>query len=466
VREGSETSQRILKFVGPDGTPHLCAFGPFVFDTQQRLLTREGAAVSLAPKTSELLLLLVRSHGRLVEKEALIAALWPDSFVEESNLNQNVFVLRKALGEGTYIETVPRRGYLFTAEVREVEAAGRPARTSPGWRRLGLAAVALATIAIAAAVTTYRARTSNGDSSRAVTAREAYLKGRHHWNRRTGPDMRKAADYFRTAVENDPQSALAWAGLADTYNFLNEAERARVAAQRALEIDDRIAPAHAALANVSMFHDLDAAAGERHLQRALAIDPSYATAHQWYAFALASQGRFDEALGQIEKARVIDPASPIINTDVATILYYARRYDEAILQLRRTMDLAPDFVQARQMLGLAYARKGMFAEAAALRSTPDADLELRVLRGDGEAIRRLQELEKEPDSRVRGVSDYGMARAFAGAGDSARTVRSLERAFAAREGDVLLVAFDPAFDAVRSDRAFRSFLTRHRLGRV
>jgi DNA-binding winged helix-turn-helix (wHTH) protein/Tfp pilus assembly protein PilF len=463
VREGSETSQRILKFVAPDDAPHLYAFGPFVFDTQQRVLTREGVPVPLAPKTSELLLLLVLSHGRLVEKESLVAALWPDSFVEEGNLNQNVFVLRKALGEGNYIETVPRRGYRFTAEVRAVETV-RPAH-SDRRRLLGLAAVAIGTIAIAAAFTAWRTRTPSEDSAAAVAAREAYLKGRHHWNRRTVPDMRRAADYFRAAVENDPQFALAWAGLADTYNFLNEAPRARVAAQRALEIDDRIAPAHAALANVSIFHDFDPGAGERHLRRAIELDPKYATAHQWYAFALASRGRFDEALAQIEKARAIDPTSLTINTDVATILYYARRYDEAILQLRRTMELGPDFVQARQMLALAYARKGMLAEATPLASAPESDLELHVLRGDRDALRRLQELEKEPDARVRGVSDYGMARAFAVAGDGTRSVRSLERALAGREGDVLLVAVDPAFDPVRNDPAFRAFLARHRIGR-
>jgi Tfp pilus assembly protein PilF len=300
-----------------------------------------------------------------------------------------------------------------------------------------------------------------------AVAREAYLKGRHHWSRRTGPDFRKATEYYRTAVESDPQFALAWAGLADAYNFLGDAPRARVAAARALEIDDRLAPAHAALANVKLFHDFDPAAAERQLRRAIAIDPSYATAHHWQAFALVAQGKFDEAQRAIERARSLEPASLIVNADVAAILYYARRYDDAIVQLHRTIELEPGFVQSHQLLALAYARKGMHKEAAAAMArtpvTADQRIDFRVLSGEAGAARRLRELDNEPDTRVRGVANAILARAFAAAGDAEGAARSLERAYAAREGDVVLVRVDPAFDAVRRAKPMQEFLARRGL---
>jgi tetratricopeptide (TPR) repeat protein len=388
-----------------------------------------------------------------------VAALWPDSFVDENNLNQNVFVLRKALGEGPYIETVPRRGFRFTAEVREIETVPRP-RTERRSRRFHYVAALIATLAVAAALTAFRLRTSPPATGQVSAAREAYLKGRHHWNRRTAADSATAAEYFRTAVESDPQFAEGWAGLADAYNFLNQAPRARIAAQRALELNERLAPAHAALGNVSMFHDFDAPAAERHLRRAIELDPSYATAHQWHAFALAAQGRLEEALVAIESARALEPTSLAINTDVATILYYARRYDDAILQLRRTMELEPHFAQSRHVLALVYARKGMhsqaLAEIAETAATSDQSIEFRLLAGHRDALRRLHELEREPDARVRGVSNYAMARAFAAAGDGASAVRSLKRAFSAREGDLLLLRVDPAFDGVRDEPALKA----------
>jgi DNA-binding winged helix-turn-helix (wHTH) protein/Tfp pilus assembly protein PilF len=472
VREGSESSQRVLKFVAPDELPYFYAFGPFLLDARQRRLMRDGAGVALAPKTTDLLLLLVQSHGRLLTKEALLATLWPDTFVEESNLVQNVFVLRKALGEGSYIETVPRRGYLFTAGVRELHETPDAERAeelpAPAVARRA-SIVRVGAVLVAAAAAAFMglhmfdaSRTLPARYVPSVQAQEAYLKGRYHWNRRTPADFGKATEYYRTAVESDPQFALAWAGLADAYNFLGDAPRAKVAARRALEIDESLAAAHAALANAAMFHDFDVLGAERELRRAIEIDPEYATAHHWYAFALVSQGRREEALAAIERARALDPTSPVINADVAAILYYARRYDEAILQLRRTIDLEPGFAQSHQLLALTYARKGMsresLAEATLAGMTSDQVLDLRTLAGERDAIARMHELEKEPDARVRGVSNYVLARAWAAAGDAQGAVRSLERARAAREADLLLLGVDPAFDGVRDDSSFRAFM--------
>src|SRR5687767_5137236 len=327
VNDSSTGAERILKIVPPRAPRQVYEFGPFRLDTVEKQLFRSNQTVPLTPKTLELLILLVENHGHLVEKETVMSSLWPDTFVEESNLTQHVSRLRKALSEGSaeteWIETVPRRGYRFIAPLRN----GEPAPVVPKQRRV---VRSFLTICAAAGTIAFLVMMPLDSEAISPPAQEAYLKGRHFWNRRTSADFQKAIEYFRTAVELEPGYAAAWVGLADAYNFTGQAPRAKIAARRALEIDNNLAEAHATLGNVSTFHDFDFAAGAEHFRRAIALKPDYATAHQWLAFNLAAKGRMQQALISMARARDIEPASPIINTDVATLLYYARRYADAI----------------------------------------------------------------------------------------------------------------------------------------
>jgi len=400
------------------------AFGPFRFRVADLQLFRGRQAVPLPPKTAEMLWLLVHRRGEVVSKETMMTELWPSTFVEESNLAQHVFRLRKALGE-RYIETIPRRGYRFVANVTEVTGAPR----APRW----IAATFIV------AVTTVLSTRGREPHAIAPATREAYLKGTHHWNRRTGADFRKAIEYFRMAVEEDPAYADAWAGLAHAYNFTGQAPRAKVAAMRALEFDPRSAQAHAALGNVSLFHDFDFDAAERALRRAIELDPGYATAHQWLAFAFLARRKIDAARMEIERARRLDPSSLIINTDVGDIEYYAHRYDDAIRAYGRALELDPNFAQAHASLAMAYRRKGMIAE-----SRVEFGVFARLVApGDTTA--------------------YAWARTCGDAGDSRCAIEHLERAYANREGNLALIHVEPAFDAIRGDARFVEFLRRRRL---
>jgi len=518
-------------------------FGPFRLDPAERLLLREGVPVQLPPKAFDALVVMVANRGRLLGKDELLRAVWPDSFVEESNLAQHVWILRKALRDGEdgfqYIETVPRHGYRFVAEVRQVADAPADGSVSPDpqstqevgaslrvsepvsprnrLRRPAFVSTVLVILAVVliSILPVWKKRRASGpapiqslavlplqnlsgdpaqqyfadgmtealitdvakipglkvisrtsimqfkdshdrlpqiarelgvdgivegsvlrsgdrvritvqlvrgttdqhiwadsyerdvrdlvtlqdevsrsiavqiqkqiappSSQRLTTsaavnpeARENYLKGRYFWNLRTEAGYLKAIDYFQAAVNEDPQYARAYAGLADAYALLGSLPglknrdtvmpTAKEMALTALKLDDSLADAHTSLAFVEMHYEWKFKDAEQEFKRAIALDPNYSTAHQWYAIDLAAMGRMDEAVTEVKLARQTDPLSAIINTDMAEVLCWARRYDEAMQQARATVDMDPNFAHAHRMLARLYAQQRSFPEAIA-----------------------------------------------------------------------------------------------------
>ncbi len=202
-------------------------------------------------------------------------------------------------------------------------------------------------------------------------AYDAYLEGRYFWNQRTEAGFNKAIEYFDRAVERDPNYAAAYAGLADTYLLLGEGgiqprpeaySKARTDAERALQLDEKLAEAHASLGALDNDQG-DRAGSERELRRAIELSPGYPTAHQWYAELLGSEGRYDEANAEINRARELDPLSVLINTQVGYILYLDRKYEQAEAQLQRTLEMDPGFCLAHTDLGSVYVARHMFPEA-------------------------------------------------------------------------------------------------------
>jgi TolB-like protein/Tfp pilus assembly protein PilF len=224
-------------------------------------------------------------------------------------------------------------------------------------------------------------------------AYQLYLKGRFYWNKRTLKDLEKALDYFNQAIALDPNYALAYAGLADTYVVLpiynNEPVReamplAREAALKALSLDGELAEPHAALGRVYA-NEYDFNGAEREYQRALELDPNCATAHQWYGILLYYLARNEESLAELRRAVEIEPVSLIINTAYAEGFFYARRYDDAIAQLKKTLELNTEFATAYQRLTRFYQAKGNYAEAARSYAT------YRELMGDREFAALIRE---------------------------------------------------------------------------
>ena len=604
--------------------PQVLEFGPFQVDVGERLLRRGEQLVPLTPKAFDTLLVLVEHHGRLVGKDDLMKRLWPASFVEESNLAQQIFALRKALGDdgNQYIETVPKSGYRFRVPVRTLTPSPAPAptlQTARLTRWIPAAAVALAlalylawnwraaspadappAAKVTVAVLPFEnlsgdqeqeylsdgmteemimqlarlnparlaviARTSSmhfkaskktvaqighelaadyvvqgslrregdrlrisaqlvrvqdqtnlwtqnyergvhdllavqDDVARAIaseirvqltpprvlaagsgsggssTARVApdvhqqYLKGRYFWNKRTEAGYVKAIEYFQQAIQANPDFALGYAGLADTYALLGSMTnstsprleampRARSFAEKALALDESLAEAHVSLAFVQMHFDHDWAAAEREFQRAIALNPSYVTAHHWYAYCLMAQTRVPEALREIRLAQELDPLSLIISTDVAEMLYYARRYDEAIRQAQKTLEMDPSFALAHRVLALAYEQKGRYEESLAelhtqLRLSGRSDYALAELaRGyaltgqRGEAEKLLRELQSlNPQNPGTSI---GLAFVYAALGDKDRAFFWLDKSARERMG-IILIKVQPYFDPLRSD---------------
>lgn len=300
-------------------------------------------------------------------------------------------------------------------------------------------------------------------------AYQLYLRGRFFWNKRTADGLKKGIQYFTQATEKDPGYAQAWAGLADCYSLLSyyslaspqEAfPKAKAAAQQALSFDDSLAEAHTSLALALMAYDRDGAAAEREYQRALALNPNYPTAHQWYAEYLTAQGRFDEALAEIKSARELDPLSLITNSIEGFVYYYARRYDQSAAQLQKLLELDADFWPARWFLGWTLSAQGNHQQAI-------AELErARQLSGNNtgviaelgrayavagqreDARRTLQELLAQ--AKTGYVTPYSIAAIYMGLGEHDEALAWLRKAETERAWEYLYLKVDPKFDALRA----------------
>jgi tetratricopeptide (TPR) repeat protein len=212
-----------------------------------------------------------------------------------------------------------------------------------------------------------RSRLTRRDTSDSE-AYQLYLKGRFFWNKRSREGFERGVVHFREAVEKDPAYALAYSGLADSYigttyyhytSPQTAMPLARAAAQKALQIDDSLAEANASLAHVKGNYEWDWVEAERLWRKAIALEPEYATAHQWFGIHyLTPRGRLDEALTEVRRAQQLDPLSAVFNAFVGATLYFARRYDESIEESRKTIDLHPDFGVAHWYLGRAYLQEG------------------------------------------------------------------------------------------------------------
>jgi TolB-like protein/Tfp pilus assembly protein PilF len=307
-----------------------------------------------------------------------------------------------------------------------------------------------------------------------TAAYELYLKGRSLWGKRGGDNLRQAIAFYDQAIARDPSYAPAYAGLAEVYLNLpfytatapREAfPKAKAAALKALQLDEKLAEAHAALARV-LFRELDMAGSIAEFQRAIALNPNYATAYQQYGNGpLVALGRFDEAIAEGKRATELDPLSPVINADLGENLIYARRYDEAIAQLRKTVEIDPTFYDAHLTLGTALLLKGdvpaAIAEYTNAQQLSD-DLPPRVLlavakaqSGDGAAaIQMLAELEEL--SQHRYVNAYLRALLNLSLNNREEAIRWLEQSVANHE--VTRIQVHPAFDALRGDPRFETLM--------
>ena len=307
-------------------------------------------------------------------------------------------------------------------------------------------------------------------------AYELYLKGRFFWNKRSGVDLRKAIDYFNQAVAKDPNYALAYAGLADSYmllpNYGGTSAResiapARSAITKALALDDSLAEAHASLGLLDTLElRLERAVGD--FERAIELKPNYATAHHWLMLGQLSLGRFDQAIAEGKRAIELDPLSLIINADYAWAYACAHRFDEAEKQARKTLEIDPRFFLAHYYLGGILQRKGRLDEAIPeFQKSVELNDDAYSIAMLGQAYARngqkdeaqkiLSRLTDEAKSRY--VAPYASAVLYLGLGDKERALAELERAYQTGDNNYLFVLkVDPMTDELRGDPRFEALV--------
>jgi TolB-like protein/DNA-binding winged helix-turn-helix (wHTH) protein/Tfp pilus assembly protein PilF len=310
-------------------------------------------------------------------------------------------------------------------------------------------------------------------------AHDAYLKGRYFWNRRTAQGLKKAIEYFDEAIEKDPNYAQAYSGLADSYALLGDWEygamapkeafpKAEAAAAKALELNGNLAEAHASRALCLELFDWDWKAAENELLRAIKLSPSYATAHQWYAWDLILLRRENEGISELKKAEMLDPLSLIISADIADALVIAHRYEESVQESRKTMEMDPSFAMAHYQLAQAFVQTHKYSEAA--KELQEA---IELSRGDpictsllayvyaisgkrNEAKKILDDLKNRSNHNQSNAADIALI--YAGLKEKDQAFAWLGKAYEERFNPSVLLR--PAFDGLRSDSRFQDLWRR------
>jgi TolB-like protein/DNA-binding winged helix-turn-helix (wHTH) protein/Tfp pilus assembly protein PilF len=622
-------------------------FGDFRLETAEQRLTRNGSPIPLAPKVFDTLVALVENPGRLLPKYELMQKLWPNTFVEEVSLAQNISQLRKALGdsagEGQMIQTVAKRGYRFAAPVRVV-TAGQPSNATillegssyespvpehsrrllpepaPARWKAVTAAAAAALVIVTVSYLVFSVRIGKATATPAVRsiavlplanlstdpaqeffadgmtddlitelarihalrvisrtsvmqykgtrktlpqiARELnvdalvegtisqrngqihittqlvranpeqhiwaesyerpreqaqnlqseivreiagalktsmtpeeqawmrksrttnpeanllYLKGRYFWNKRTREGVREGEKYFQQAITKDGDFAQAYVGLAGVYVFEGGwgmepatvvVPRAEAAAQKAIALDSENAAAHATLGLIAMNYEWDWGKAEREYKLALRLNPNDSVAHHWYAEYLGAQGRLDEGLAEMGRAQQLDPLSLMIATDEGKLLYFCRRYDQAIEQLRKTLEMDPGFVQASYWLVRAYSKNGMRREAGvaleAIRQMEgdNADYWLNVSMAKAMAGRREEATDAAAKVKLNAANPPDPAMILAlqiARGDKNEAFTWMEKCYATHSTAMTSLKVNPDYDNLRSDPRFTTYLER------
>jgi TolB-like protein/Flp pilus assembly protein TadD len=577
-----------------DGTTRIYRFGPFVLDVADRSLKRQGAPISLTPKTFDLLVALADNAGRLVEKDALLRSVWPDVAVEEGNLTKGVFSLRQLLeeeGGPRYIETVPKRGYRFIAPItaenaeRQPAAAAGPAATGTpensiavmpftdmsaardqeffcegmseeiinalgrvpelrvasytsslrfkgkgagpqtigqelmvAWllegsvRKAGdIVRIAVQLVRsddgfsawsgrfdrklddifsvqddiagmIAETLTDRVAKTAAPLVTSKTSQNEAYslyLEGRYLWNKRPGDVVWQAIDRFERAIAIDPKFAPAHAALASVYGTLGAWEygvlppaealaKAKAAATRALELDPKLAAGHTAVGYTALHFDWNPDRACREFDQAIALNPAWVDAHHWHSHALCAAGRFRESLVACRRIVELDPVNPLMHAHVAWHYYMARDYPDALAQSEKVVRMEPAFHWGYFFAGWALEQLGRGSEAVtmlkdAARTSSNNPVMLAGLghalatnQDRRAALRVIQDLQKLRGDKGLFAYEIGVIHAALGHTDDA--FQWLSRAVQERSGWIAYLGRDPRLEALHADPRFAAVM--------
>ncbi len=471
---------------------HFYEFKSFRINLAERQLLNDKTPVPLTPKAFDVLAVLVERAGHLVEKDELMRLVWPDAFVEESNISRIIHTLRQALGEDDnghkFIETVAKKGYRFVAEVEAVSENGAAPPTlddqhlQKAARRIGPGTVLVLTAAVilAAVVTgiwfaarSRIAKTGGKDSTPQTNNGEAfqlYQQGRLLVERRYKGDLPNALANFEKAIELDPAFAGAYAGKADAKMWIfwgspatghDDISQARTAISRALELDESNAYAHAQTCRIKATYDWNFRGAEKECIRAIDLDPNDHEARREMAFLLSSLGREAEAMREIDMTIALAPTS-FNKRSRGVILYYASRYDEAIEQLKQVEETDPGYTESRSWLMSCYEMKKDFIHALEARirqmehaeATPEEIAATKAAFDEGGWPGVLRTIVETKKGNLAGTAVYAQL------GETDKAFESLEKAYERHAIMLVHAAHEPRFDPIRNDPRFDDLLKR------
>ncbi|MEO8042171.1 MAG: winged helix-turn-helix domain-containing protein [Acidobacteriota bacterium] len=467
----------------------------------------------LTPKAFDVLVYLVARRGHLVGKEELMEAVWQDLFVEEGNLTRIINALRRALGEddngNKFIETVPTKGYRFVAKIEDPDESDAKLRrteslTDPNAeiisngaanydgnrahltsvavkRQFQLRLVFFLLIGLIAAVsvtgfwfaggwsrTSSKAKGLTPETSNGV-AYQHYQQGRLLLEKQVWAEAQNALLEFEKAIELDPNYASAYVGKADAKFWMftisgshGDISQYRAAIKKAIELDESNSYAHTLKCRILGTYDWDFSGAEKECRLALELDPNDPEALREWAFFLNVFGREDEAFAAMDKAIAIAPTS-FNKRSRGLILYFSRRYDEAIAQLEQVEETDPEFLEAGKWLARSYEMNQNYAKAL------ECYLRYKKLVDEASA-EEIASIESEYEKAgwpgvLRtmtgpGGNDMNKAEAYAQLGDKDRAFEELERAFQGRKLRLILTARNPRLDLLRNDPRFDVLLAR------
>lgn len=310
-------------------------------------------------------------------------------------------------------------------------------------------------------------------------AYQLYLQGRFFWNKRNEDGLKTSILYFENAIQKDPDFALAWVGLADAYNLLGEFTnlsrrelypKARLAIEKAIQIDSRLAETHISHAALIMLNEWDWDRSGKEYRIGLELNPNYATGHHWYAEWLLFMGRTNEALQEMAIAVELDPVSQAILKDQGIVLYYTRQYEKAIESAMLSLELDPGFISAHRLLSMCYQGKRMFEKAieenaiwgSLIRNevkTKVAMAQIYAAAGRHEEALKIA-YEAEQSMKLSGNDYRGMGLIYAALGENDKAFNWLGKSFEKHEESLCSIIVDPKMDPLRDDPRFNELVRR------
>jgi DNA-binding winged helix-turn-helix (wHTH) protein/Tfp pilus assembly protein PilF len=490
-----------------DKNGHRYEFGDFRLESETPSLWRDESLVPLPPKALEMLLLLVRRRDMIVSREELLNTIWHNTFVEEGNINYTVSLLRKTLDKddkGRFIQTVPKRGYRFVADVLEVSTNGHAEnavqpveaaiateqqRPRTPWHLIG---IVLLGVLFVSGFVIWRSLDKGKKPSEVLTrqptdnpdAFRAYVRGRAILDAKNPDNFEKAIDEFQKAVAMDPTFALAYAGLANasTRRGFNASgmsaqefyARSKALAEKALSLDPEVPEAYAALATVKRIYYWDWAGAEHDFKRAIELNPNHARAHVGYALLLSCLGRGDDALAEIKRAMEIDPLSQDVKSGYLTVLEGRGEYKEALAQAQENVKFNKEYRRGLRGVATFLFHLGEYPrvieiseqELTAKNSQEFVWLSLLVTSHHrsgqtGKRDERLKQLEALAQTDTKAL--YALAENYSELGRTDDALAALEKCIEVREERMMWLKVEPRLAQLKGNARFDEILRRMNL---